>query len=61
MAKKPRKLDGEVRVKLLANDLKEGAPETIVRVAADRAEELIAGRQARRVTVDDFTFGKQAA
>jgi|EndMetStandDraft_7_1072992.scaffolds.fasta_scaffold24786_4 hypothetical protein len=59
MAKKPRTANlSEVRVKLLAADLKEGAVEAIVRLPGARAEELIAARKARRVHRDDFSFDR---
>ena len=45
----------EMRVKLLATDLKEGAMEQIVRLPYGRAEELILAKKARRAEIGDFT------
>ncbi len=50
----------EVRVKLLAADLKEGPLEAIVRLPRARADELISAEQARLARIDDFSFGSAA-
>lgn len=50
----------EVRVKLLAADLKEGKLEEIVRLPRGRADDLIAAEQARLARIEDFSFGQAA-
>lgn len=46
----------EMRVKLLATNLKEGEFEQVVRVPYARAEALILAKQARRAEIGDFAL-----